>query len=257
MSMRLDEILDSRRWRLRCYPFKHLWVESAFGHGQYQEMVEEYRGLQSSDPVRGFRRDMPGYDAAEYSFRPGYRGAFDPVLSRALHTALARILGVGVTGDVNAALHYHAPGGASGHIHNDLNPGWFVGPIRDELNLSDSARCSYRHGTSVEPGIDKVERVRAVAVIFYLNNGPWTPGCGGETGLYIDRTCPVAEPVAFVPPISNSLLAFECSPISYHAYIASRTPRSSLSLWLHQSKEDAVARWGEQAIVYWPKDLTK
>lgn len=252
MSIHVEDVLDNRRWRLRGYPFRHIWAESVFQPGVYEAMVDEYRQLQAVGAPHGFRRDMPGYDAAELSFRPGYRGAFEPVLSRPLHTLLARILSVPVTGDVNAALHYHAPGGASGHIHNDLNPGWFVRDAGDEVNLSDSARCGYRNGTGA-PELDRVERVRAVAVIFYLNNGSWDPGCGGETGLYLSRDSAVAAPAALVPPADNSLLAFECTPASYHAYLASGRPRCSLSLWLHRPKEDAIARWGERAIVYWPK----
>jgi 2OG-Fe(II) oxygenase superfamily len=257
VKIQLDEVLDSRRWRLRHYPFKHIWAESVFRRVYYQQMVEEFRHLLSITDGSGFRRDMPGYDATECSFRPGYSGAFDPMLSHQLHASVARILGVTITGDINAALHYHAAGGASGQVHNDLNPGWFLSqPSENEVNLSNNTRCSYRHGTTSELGVDRVELVRAVAVIFYLNNGSWTPGHGGETGLYVNRTDEVAKPAVLIPPMDNALIAFECTPSSYHAYLAARTPRSSLALWLHRCKEDAVARWGERSIVYWPKEFT-
>ncbi|MFJ6137145.1 2OG-Fe(II) oxygenase [Kitasatospora sp. NPDC092286] len=254
MNSSLDEILDGRRWRLREYPFRHLWAEPVFRRTRYEQMALELRQLLAVDGTDGFQRNMRGYDATGHSFRPGYRGAFEAFLSSEFRDALSRVFDVPVTCDVNASLHHHEAGAASGQVHNDLNPGWFVArPHPDGVNLADSGRCSYRYGTTSEPGLETVERVRAVAVLYYLDNGPWFPGRGGETGLYLDRTTAVTEPTVLVPPTDNGMLAFECTPTSFHTYLASTTQRNSLVLWLHRSKEDAVARWTDREIVRWAR----
>jgi len=95
-----------------------------------------------------------------------------------------------------------------------------------------------------------VETIRAVAAIFYLDNPPWSPGDGGTTGLYRNASDPVDQPAAVVPPLNNSMLAFECTPFSYHGFVSNRRhPRNSVVLWLHRSRQDVVRRWGEHAIV--------
>jgi Rps23 Pro-64 3,4-dihydroxylase Tpa1-like proline 4-hydroxylase len=94
------------------------------------------------------------------------------------------------------------------------------------------------------------EAVRAVAVIYYLNNPQWQPGDGGETGLYRTVRDAIEHPVAVVPPLNNSLVAFECTPGSYHTFRSNvRHPRNSVVIWLHVEKSAAIARWGESALV--------
>ncbi len=253
----LHDVLDGRRWRLRDYPFPHLWAESVFCRTRYEEMVAEFRTFLTAGGGLGFQRNMRGYDATGHGFQPGYHGAFDVFFALEFRDTLSHIFETPVTCDINAALHHHEPGAASGQVHNDLNPGWFLRkPSSDgaEVNLADSVRCSYRYGTTSEPALETVERIRAVAVLYYLDNGPWFPGRGGETGLYPDVTTPVTEPAMVVPPTDNAMLAFACTPTSFHTYLTSRTPRNSLVLWLHQRKEDAIARWPEHSIVYWSKE---
>jgi Rps23 Pro-64 3,4-dihydroxylase Tpa1-like proline 4-hydroxylase len=116
--------------------------------------------------------------------------------------------------------------------------------------MADPARCGYWHGTdAVGPAY---ERVRAVAVLFYVGNEPWRPGDGGETGLYETADLPVDRPSVAVPPVNNRLLAFECTPTSFHSFISNRrSGRTSMIQWLHRSREEAVGRWGENSLVLW------
>jgi hypothetical protein len=47
-------------------------------------------------------------------------------------------------------------------------------------------------------------------------------------------------------------LIFECTPVSYHRFCSNRRhPRNSVIMWLHRPWQDAVRRWGEEAIVRW------
>ncbi|HXY91863.1 MAG TPA: 2OG-Fe(II) oxygenase, partial [Acidimicrobiia bacterium] len=171
--------------------------------------------------------------------------------SRAWHDLIADIMGVDATGDVNISLHHHAPGSASGEVHNDLNPGWFVdnGGV-DDISVADPALCGYWFGENARG--PAYERIRAVAVLLYLANPEWRPGDGGETGLYAAATDPVDRPAAAIPPRNNSLLAFECTPASYHSFLTNRrVRRMSLIMWLHRPKDHVIRRWGEDSIVYW------
>jgi Rps23 Pro-64 3,4-dihydroxylase Tpa1-like proline 4-hydroxylase len=89
-------------------------------------------------------------------------------------------------------------------------------------------------------------------MLFYLGNPPWKPGDGGETGLYASGTDPVHAPAVAVPPRNNSLLAFACTPFSYHSFLSNRrTVRRTVSVVLHQRRADVVARWGAGAIIPW------
>ena len=96
------------------------------------------------------------------------------------------------------------------------------------------------------------ETMRAIAILYYLNNPEWSPGDGGQTGLYRAMSDQVDQAVVSVPPINNSLVAFECSPRSFHTFRTNRQPRNSVVMWLHREKDEALAQWGEDSIVPWP-----
>ena len=143
-----------------------------------------------------------------------------------------------------------AVGSLNGWIHNDLNPVWFADIAdADGIVIPRQALCSYCEGAGPAE-VRRREAVRSVAVIYYLNNAAWQSGDGGETGLYRRIQDAIAHPVARVPPVNNSLVAFECTPSSYHTFLTNvRHPRNSVVLWLHVEKGTAVARWGESALV--------
>jgi hypothetical protein len=260
----LDALLESRRWQRRTDPYLHVVANEVFVPDVREALEAEFfRLLKPAPQSRGsagttpFTRNMSGYDASGIAFTPELTGPFRLFISRAWHDLLASLFGVEATGDVNAALHHHVVGSANGRIHNDLNPGWFAGAASDSsVNVSDHRLCNYHGGpTGEHPSGQSVrETVRAVAMIYYLANPPWAPGDGGETALYRHQGGPIGEPDVIVPPLNNSLLAFECTPYSHHTFLSNRrSMRNSVILWLHRTKADAVRRWGDRAIVPWPK----
>jgi len=253
----LSRALAGSTWQRRERPFPHVVARDVFVQPVYRRLADAFqklldRGFRDA-PTGRFGRTLGAYDAWALHFAADHDGPLALLFSRGFCDVLARAAGVRVTRDVNVGLHHHQVGSASGSPHNDLNPGWFVERRRpDGINLMDHAACSYHHGTTTRPGERPRERVRAVAMIYYLNNPAWRDGDGGETGLYQSARDPVEKPAVAVPPVNNSLLLFECTPRSYHAFIANRRHvRNSVILWLHRSKEEAVARFGEDAIVYW------
>ncbi|MFN2517963.1 MAG: 2OG-Fe(II) oxygenase, partial [Jatrophihabitantaceae bacterium] len=147
----------------------------------------------------------------------------------------------------------HEPGSASGWPHNDLNPGWFAEPPAGahRIQLPGDNHVDYHRGTH-PAGVHARETVRAVSLLYYLANPEWTPGDGGETGLFANFDAAHLGPSSAVAPINNSLVMFECTPFSLHAFLTNRVhARNSVIMWLHRTKDDAIARWGAQSIVTW------
>jgi hypothetical protein len=255
---KLNSLLQNRHW-LRCNdPFPHLTARDVFIAGFRDELIDQVRSIlakgisQTSEPDR-FGRGIKGYDAYGLSFSPDVAGALSIFVSRAWHDLLAAATDVAVTGHIHAGLHYHAVGSASGTVHNDLNPGWFAeAPAVDDVRVARHDLCCYKLGSALQEGVSTHETVRAVAAIYYFNNEHWQPGDGGETGLYRNADTPVDAPAKRVPPLDNSLLVFECTPYSYHAFLANqRHARTSMIMWLHREPAAVIGRWGAASIVRW------
>lgn len=114
----------------------------------------------------------------------------------------------------------------------------------------DGPHLDYHHGPS--DGSAARETMRAVSVLFYLANPAWSVGDGGETGLYPSHEAAARQGGVLVPPVNNSLVMFECTPHSWHAFAgASRQVRNCLVMWLHRPKREVVELWGESSVVYW------
>jgi 2OG-Fe(II) oxygenase superfamily len=256
----LAEVLHNRAWQRKARPFPHVVATNVFFESYYQKLAAtfarlEARGLSQIPSDERLSRNIIGYDAFGFSLNTDkpFSREFGIFTSRCWHDMLAGLLNVEATGHINCGLHHHAPVSQDGWVHNDLNPGWFAEiPGRDGIIQARHALCSYTHGTVARPNISVVEVVRAVAMIFYLNNGPWPDGHQGATGLYTSFDQPVRQPVEVVAPIDNSVLVFECTPFSFHAFIGgNRKARNSVIMWLHRPKDHAVLRWGQSAIRDW------
>ncbi len=254
----VSELLLSRRWEHRVWPFPHFFAKNVFHESVYRKQANAFqqildRGLMEVPDEGHFSRSVSGYDVFAFNFHKNLPGFLDIFLSREWHDTISRATGVVATGDVKGGFHHHAIGSASGTVHNDLNPGWFIGTASpDGINLSNNRRCNYHTGKTMEALGAARETVRGTAMIFYLNNPEWRVGDGGETGLYRGSRLPVETPCRRVPPINNSMLLFECTPYSYHAFLSNRhAPRNSVIMWTHRPKDNVLSRWGERSIVKW------
>jgi 2OG-Fe(II) oxygenase superfamily len=251
-------VLGQRRWLCCARPFPHFIAHDVFAPHFYSELDAAFgevlaRGLSEGKESGRFSRNITNYDAYAVTFDNDMLPPFQVFISREWHDLLAQLAAIPATGEVSGGFHHHLPGSRSGEIHNDLNPGWFVDSVdMGQLNLSRSDVCDYNTGAAYQSGLQVHESIRALAVLFYLHNEPWREGDGGETGLYDSSRRSVLEPTKAVPPINNSLLAFECRPNSFHSFIGNRrTARNSMIMWLHRPKRDVMQRWGEKAIVGW------
>jgi len=252
----MRRLVADSRWSYRNHPFAHIHVEDVFVPWVYEQLAAAFRGVLATGADRAGSARLAYYgakfDGYILPFRSGLREPLAIFTSRAWVELLARATGVEATADVNGALHHHAKGSQNGFVHKDYSACWFIDrPRADGVNLSDNALCNYRTGKTTVAGAVARERVRAVAMIYYLNNAPWVEGDGGETGLYLSTNDDVAQPAAIIPPVNNSMLVFECSPHSCHSFISNRrNARNSVAMWLHRTKETAVARWGGKSILY-------
>ncbi len=254
---RLADLLANSRWSHAVEPFPHIRVEQVFVEAAYRQILAAFRdtlpradGTPSDVGRQTFHKGT--FDAYLLPFKPSLSGPLSLFVSKAWVDLLSKATGVSATRDVNGALHCHPTGSKDGFIHKDFSSCWFVDkPRPDGINVADDNVCNYRTGETSVAGAIAEERVRAVAMLYYLNNAPWSPGDGGETGLYLTGTDAVHNPAVAVPPINNTMLIFECSPFSNHSFISNRrNPRSNIVMWLHRTKADATARWGEDSIVY-------
>ena len=244
----LIPLLAHRRWWRYRHPFPHLRAVNVFRPAVYGELEDAFRcWLDTSDGGAV----LAGHDLQGTTLTSAVEGPLALFASPGWHRLIARACEVKATGQVNLGLHHHRAGSLPGFPHTDLNPGWFPGPAPDSPDgvvLADPARVDYVSGRVSDPGVRPVKVIRTAAVLFYLANPVWEEEHRGETGLYCAGGAG-ARPVTSVLPHSNSLLAFECTPWSFHGFQGGGcVPRNSVVQWLHQSPGTATARWGAGQI---------
>jgi hypothetical protein len=233
----LAPLLASRSWERRAEPFPHVVADDVFGRPVYDQLATDFDTLYSThgNPYNA-RHDFVGI-----SLTRGGCGSLDLFLSPAWHTLMASLFGIDdPVGWITAGAHRHWPGSRPGFPHNDIFPERLGdSTVRGEAIESDRCRPAPRRDDRV---------VRAVALLFYINNPEWRPGDGGTTGLYRHWSDDVDDPARLIAPRHNSLLAFECSPYSYHAFMANGRRRDSVVVFAHRSLSSFQALWGADGV---------
>lgn len=253
----LAGVLGDRAWLRRTEPFPHVVAHDVFTGACYARLAGALRsllarGLSERPDPRRFARNIPGYDSYGMGFPADAPEPVGLFLSPEWRDLVAGLFGVPRTPYVFAGAHHHAPGSADGFVHNDLNPVWFVRSAHGETRTPEPERCAYKDGAGPLADAEKIEVVRGVAVLFFLLNDGWRRGDGGELGLYRGPAAAADRPDAVVPPVNNSLVAFECTPRSYHAFRRNvRSSRTSIIMWVHRPMADADAVFGHDALERW------
>jgi hypothetical protein len=198
-------------------------VRNVFADGLYRQIRASFQVAVSDATSVEYtaKHDFLGGPLTEAAPEP-----LQVFLSPLWHDVFARIFGVALVPQVSAGLHRHRPGSRNGFPHNDIKPEVF----------------------SPSTGPSPIDTVRALSILYYLGNGPWHPMDGGGTGLYRHWGDPVDHPVRMVPPLDNSLLAFRCSPFSYHSFLANAHRRDSIIVFLYQRLDEFVAEWGPEGL---------
>jgi hypothetical protein len=245
----LTSLLSHRRWWRHLRPFPHVRAVNVFRPEVYAELEGAFQTWLAGS---GGGSALAGHDLQGTTVTSSFEGPLRLFASTGWHQLIARTFAIDVTPHVALGLHHHRRHSQPGFPHNDLNPGWFPdadGHDPAAVLLADPHRVDYTSGRSIDPSAHPFKVVRAVALMFYLANPEWDPSHRGETGLYRDGRDDPAEPSASVAPHSNSLLAFECTPWSFHGFQGGGIiPRNAVVQWLHRLPDGATARWGPDVI---------
>ncbi|TWP38222.1 2OG-Fe(II) oxygenase [Leekyejoonella antrihumi] len=228
----LQPLLQARRWRWRATPFPHIVAENVFVPDVQEELARDFRTLYDQRTTAGYNTQ---HDFLGTSLISTQCGSLEVFISPAWYALFTRLFGINEPGFLTAGVHRHRPGSRNGFPHNDIFPERLdVGPGRGDV---------LRFGGPVAG-----KSVRAVAILYYLNNGPWAPGDGGETSLYWDWKDGVDTPVDSVPPRDNTLFAFSCNPHSYHSFRTNRKRRDSVISFVYRGVDDYVQLWGDEGL---------
>jgi hypothetical protein len=248
------DIFANRAWLWCEHPFPHVVARDVFRVDFYRQLSGEFTdllalGVHEDVTVGRFSRSIAGYDAYGLGFSEPPPGALGFFASTWWHDTICDLFTVRGTGQINYGGHHHAARSRSGFVHNDFNPVWFARKQTSAIEFPDQSRCAYTTGAGPLTAENKVSVVRAVSMIFFLCNDGWRSGDGGELGLY-RSPAPPARPYVRVPPRNNSLVAFECTPRSFHRFITNPgRPRNSLILWTHRERNDLP--WSDSQLEHW------
>jgi hypothetical protein len=217
-------VLANRRWLRSERPFPHVVAMNVFRPAFYQRLAD----VVTRTIADGNLKRSDEHDTMVYTVRASAGPPLSFFFSREWQDILGDIFDLPPTREVTCGIHHHLVGSGSGYPHNDLHRNWAAGG-----------------SFWLTPKIsERPEAVRGVAMLIYLANEPWHPGDGGETGLYRSAADPVNRPMCVVPPINNTLLAFPCSPISFHAFRSNRRhSRNSIVQWTYQRTDTLLAAW--------------
>jgi hypothetical protein len=256
---------------LRKEPFPHAFVDQVFVPEFAAELDAACAKVLAGERLRHFG----WYDAHAWNFSEKTSGPLRVFITPEWRDMVASVLGVKVTPHVAGGIHHHDIGSANGMVHSDYNPVYFPqvdepaagrkrppagarsrGPAgRGDLapvQLSQAGLVGYTTGVPEKRGVKIVPVARAVAFLYYLGNEPWVRGDGGETGLYRRLSDPVDQPTVAIPPHNNTLVAFECTPSSFHSFVTNRRlERNCVIAWFHRTIDDVESRWGSEALERW------
>jgi NAD(P)-dependent dehydrogenase (short-subunit alcohol dehydrogenase family) len=242
---------------LRQAPFRYVYLTDFFSPGLHRRLCDAFetvrsRGLSDMHSLSRLAR-FNRYDAWFWLLPPDAGHPLSLFYSTEWKDYFAQLFDLPLTQDVVAEFHHHAIGSNDGSVHNDYNQCCFTEePLPNGINPW-YYRCNYDPALNDMSTGHVKDKMRSIALIYYFNNPDWQPGDGGETALYHkdwDR-----ETAVYIPPVSNSLLAFEVSPESYHGFIRNnRSERNSLIMWFHTETAEKIARHGNvPPVTYAPK----
>jgi 2-oxoglutarate-Fe(II)-dependent oxygenase superfamily protein len=256
---RLDRLLANRAWLRREDPFPHVVARDVFTGEFYRALAGQIdailvRGLSETPAADRFSRNIPGYDSYGIGFDRSTDGPLALFHSIAWRDLMSGLFGIGPTPYVFGGAHHHAVGSANGFIHNDFNPVWFPRATDRDIVVPEQTRCTYTRGDGPLADAEKIQVVRGAVVLVFLLNDGWRAGDGGEMGLFCSSTSSLSAPAAACAPLNNSLVAFECTPRSFHAFLTNRRlPRTSIIMWVHRTLTEATNRFGEDALEQWKR----
>jgi hypothetical protein len=234
------------KFNINSYPFNYIVIEDAFEPvlssglaGLFRELIVDAQGIGKVGEVG----DLV-YDALNFTPRIEHvrETALGYLASAELRELVSTIFNIRLDENLMIGMHRHNPGSRPGWPHTDFAVVSFpneppnVGGLRF---FHEGNGCQYADDTK-DRQPNALKTARSIACLYFTANPVWHPSMEGETGIFDDFG---KRLVARVPPKSNSLLAFEISPLSYHAFMGSpKVQRNSYIWWYHSNPRYLLER---------------
>lgn len=239
-------INPNARFTVSSYPYNFLVVEDCF-----EEATAYALGAALNDLIRqGKPIGKVGeegdhfYDAINFAPPPEQirQSPLAWLASAEVRNLIVDVFDIHLDENFMLGIHRHEPPSRNGWSHTDfaiVSVSNTPPNFRDQ-RLYDSGNGCHYQDDSLHRQPESLKTARAVACLYFTANEAWSPGMGGETGIFLPDG---ATLVAAVPPKNNQLLAFEISPNSFHAYRGSTTmQRNSFVWWYHSAPGYLLAR---------------
>ena len=213
-------------------PFPHILVDDFFKPHIYQGLCAQFDAIKNRGFIEApwspdyFHRFDMDYDG--YVYAP--QGTLDPESPLSVFFSLewnwffSKLFRQFTGFETSFAFHHHPPGNRTGFVHHD-NVDKHFSPLRRLAN-----GIMYGEG----PDTDSIVAHRKIAMLYFLGDGTWREGDGGETGLYSTDGKTLLKKVA---PVNNRLLAFHISAKSMHAFQENYKDRDAIVQWFHVPPE--------------------
>lgn len=243
------DVIRPRDATAESYPFPHVVLDDFFPASVHEEICAAYERVLAEGTSETFVPRLlsrfPGYDAYCWVFDPKVGHPLDIFYGRDLKSYFEGLFGLSLTDEVVVEFHHHRVGSKEDAWHDDFNLGYFTDEARLENGINPwHFQCNYMDAARAPGEPPRLERVRAVAFIYYFGREEYRAGIGGETGLGVadDETGTVSIFRA-VEPVPNRLLSFEISLRSHHKFMTNRVAeRNSIIGWFHVTAEDSLRR---------------
>jgi hypothetical protein len=246
-------INPNARFTLSSYPYNYLIIEDLFDDGIANSLSTTFHDLIRGAKAIGKVGEVGElvYEAVNYTpTLLEFEGTpVSYVASLELKNLIAEVFDIRLDENLMLGMHRHHPPSKAGWTHTDFA---VVSFPRIPLNFGGqrvfAQGCSGNYSDdSRDRQPDAIKTARAIACLYYTGNPTWSPGMGGETGIYLPDGKTL---VASAPPKNNLLFAFEISPLSYHAYLgAPMMQRNSYIWWYHAPPAYLIRRHGDAAEV--------
>lgn len=226
------------QFTLSSHPYNHLIVEDLFDEGTAFALSAFFNDVIRSGRQVGKVGEEGSLIYEAINFTPSVEhvrhSPVSHIASTELKNLLAGVFDLQLDENLMVGMHRHNPPSKAGWTHTDFAVVSFpnIPPNHGGQRVYfDGCGCNYSDDSKHRQP-ETIKTARAIACLYYTANPTWSPGMGGETGIYLPDG---KTQVSAVPPKNNLLFAFEISPLSYHAYLGSNVMQRSTYIWWYHA----------------------
>lgn len=236
-------------------PFPHVVIDNVFPERIHRALTREFRnvldrGLSLAWNKNFFSR-LAIYNASIWTpspFLPSSSNIF--FTEEWLNFVTGFFPAVQRTNNTGLTFHHHPIKSRDTLVWHGMAYGAFKNnPLPNGINAWYH-NCKHAEDPTTGNSEDIFHEIRALAVVYFLNNGPWREGSGGEMGLY--REGNTDAPAALIAPLNNRLLIFEVTPHSFHGFRKNfMHEQNCIVQWIFEKPEDTFRKYDKKNIVPW------